>query len=344
MDRDKIQFDFVTFSKDIGFTKEFIDNGCKVHQISVYPEEDMKRFVGEFGKVLDCGYDIIEIHTSFWKNTIVEQMAKERHVKVIVHSHSIGVSKAQNVEEEKRLLEKHMEIKKSLDEDLADYYFACSRNAADWLFGDVIPAEKIQIINNTIDADRFAFNRENRQGMRESLQLQGRFVLGHVGRLERVKNQNFLIEIFAEVYQQIENAVLLLVGDGSQRGNLERLAETLGVSDAVVFVGKKMDTERYYQAMDVFLLPSLLEGFSLVLLEAQCSGLRCLCSEAIPPEVFVTDEIQRLPLSDRGQWIREIIKASDIHGREDKSNLIKKQGYDTNKQIRMIEGLYESMM
>lgn len=344
MNKDKIHFDFVTFSKTIDFAEEFIRSSCKVHQISVYPEEDLQRFIDEFEKVLDCGYDIIEIHTSFWKNTIVEQLAKERNVKAIVHAHSTGISKARNAEEEKRLLEKHLKIKANLSENLADYYFACSESAADWLFGGVIPAEKVQIIHNTIDTSRFAFNRVIRQQMREALRLEGKFVLGHVGRLERVKNQGFLIEILAEINKQIENTVLLMVGDGSQKEYLKKKAEFFGVSDAVIFVGKKTDTERYYQAMDIFLLPSLMEGVALVLLEAQCSGLKCLCSEGIPEEGIVTDKIQRLPLCDREQWVEEIIKETGIHGREDESNYIKKQGYDTNEQIKMIEGLYESMM
>lgn len=344
MDRNRIHFDFVTFSKNIEFAEEFLHQGCKVHQISVYPEEDMQRFIDEFEEVLNCEYDIIELHTSFWKSTIVERMAKERHVKVIVHAHSTGISKARNEEEEKWLLEQHLEIKRGLDESLADYYFACSQDAADWLFGDRIAADRVQIIHNTIDTNRFAYDKEIRQQMRESLQLEERFVLGHVGRLERVKNQGFLIEIFAEVYRQIEDAVLLIVGDGSQKDSLKQRAESLGVSDAVIFAGKKMDTERYYQAMDIFLLPSLMEGFSLVLLEAQCSGLKCLCSESIPPEVFVTDKVQRLPLCSREQWVSEIIKAVGLHGRRDKSNYIKEQGYDTNEQIKMIERLYEGMM
>lgn len=344
MNRDMLHFDFVTFSKTIDFAEELIRGGCKVYQISTYPEEDMKTFMEEFGKVLDSGYDIIEVHTSFWKNTIVEQMAKERNIKVIVHAHSTGISKARNAEEEKRLLKRHLDIKSKIDENLADYYFACSQDAAEWLYGDAIPEEKVKIIHNTIDANRFAFNEEVRQKMRKTLQLEDQFVIGHVGRLERVKNQQFLIEIFAEVHEQMESAVLLLIGDGSLRRGLEELAETLGVADSVIFMGKKREAELYYQAMDLFLLPSLMEGFPIVLLEAQCNGLRCLCSEEISPEVFVTDGIKKLPLSNHKQWIREIIKVSAIQEREDGSGIIMRRGFDTNKQIRIIEELYHDLI
>lgn len=342
MNRDMLHFDFVTFSKTIDFAEEFIHGGCKVYQISTYPEEDMKTFMEEFGKVLDGGYDIIEIHTSFWKNTIVEQMAKERNMKVIVHAHSTGISKAHSAEEEERLLKRHVDIKSKIDENIADDFFACSQAAADWLYGDAIPEERVKIIYNTIDTNRFAFNEEVRQKMREALQLHERFVIGHVGRLERVKNQQFLIEIFAEVHRQMENAVLLFIGDGSLRRELEELAKALDVKDSVIFMGKCSDTERYYQAMDILLLPSLLEGFSLVLLEAQCSGLRCLCSESIPQEVFITENIKKLPLCNRREWIHEVIKTSDIQEREDKSSVLREYGFDTNKQIRRIEELYHN--
>lgn len=343
IDKNKIHFDFVTFSRTIDFAEEFIYSNCKVYRMSVYPEENRERFIDEFGKVLDYGYDIIEIHTSFWKNTIVEQMAREKNIKIVVHAHSTGISKAQNAEEEERLLKKHLEIKARIDENLADCYFACSQSAANWLFGNMIPKDKIQIIHNTIDTRRFAFNKKIRQQMRKSLQIQGRFVIGHVGRLERVKNQKFLIDIFAEIHKKIEDAVLLVVGDGSQRESLTKQAESLGISDVVIFAGKKMETELYYQAMDIFMLPSLLEGFPIVLLEAQCSGLKCLCSEGISPEVFVTDEIQRISLCNSEQWIQEAVKAWNTYVREDKSDFIKSRGFDTNGQIRVIEELYQGI-
>lgn len=344
MNRDMMHFDFVTFSKTIDFAEELIRGGCKVYQISTYPEEDMKTFMEEFGKVLDGGYDIIEVHTSFWKNTIVEQMAKERNIKVIVHAHSTGISKARNAEEEKRLLKWHLDIKSKIDENLADYYFACSQDAAEWLYGDAIPEEKVKIIHNTIDANRFAFNEEVRQKTRKTLQLEDRFVIGHVGRLERVKNQQFLIEIFAEVHKQMESAVLLFIGDGTLRKDLEELAKTLDVADSVIFMGKCSDTERYYQAMDVLVLPSLLEGFPLVLLEAQCNGLPCLCSEKVSQEVFITEKIRKIPLQNRREWVWEITQIPGTYVRENEKNAIINGGFDTNKQIREIEELYQSIV
>lgn len=343
IDKSKVHFDFVTFSKTIDFAEEFINNGCRVHQISAYPEENMETFIDEFGSVLNLKYNAIEVHTSFWKNTIVEEMAKEKGVKVIVHAHSTGISKAKNAYEEAELLKRHMEIKAKINESLADYYFSCSQSASDWLYGGAIPKEKIKLINNTIDTKRFAFSPKIRERIREQLKLKDKFVIGNVGRLERVKNQRFLIEIFAEIHKEIPHASLLIVGDGSLREDLEKTAKELGIMDFVAFAGKKEDTESYYQAMDVFVLPSLLEGFPLVLLEAQCSGLKCICSEGVPQEVLIMEETELIPLSKRGEWIRKIKNASYEKKREDRSKIVMMKGFDTNQQIEKIEKIYQSI-
>jgi glycosyltransferase involved in cell wall biosynthesis len=343
MDKSKVHFDFVTFSKTVDFAEEFINDGCQVYQISAYPEEDMETFIAEFGSVLNQKYDAIEIHTSFWKSTIVEKMAKEKGVKVIVHAHSTGISKAKSADEEAKLLKRHIEIKRKIDASLADYFFACSQSAADWLYGEAIPKDKIKFINNTINTDRFAFSPESREWIRKQLKLQNKFVIGHVGRLERVKNQQFLIEIFAEIHMEINHAILLMVGDGSLREDLEKIVWKLGIVDSVIFVGKKADTESYYQAMDVFVLPSLLEGFPLVLLEAQCSGLECICSEGVPQEALIIERTERIPLSNREKWVQKIKRASYQKVREDSSKIIMMKGFDTNQQIKEIEKIYQSM-
>lgn len=342
IDKSKIHFDFVTFSKTVDFAQEFIKNGCRVYQITAYPEENMQVFICEFEQILENDYDAIEIHTSFWKNTIVEKLSKQKGVKVIIHAHSTGISKARNAREEAELLEKHLNIKEKINEKLADYYLACSSEAAKWLYGEAIPEDKIRIINNTIDSQRFSFNEEIRRNMREKLRLQDKFVIGHVGRLERVKNQKFLLEIFAEVRKKIENAVLLILGDGSLKECLQEQAEMLDITDSVIFVGKRMDTELYYQVMDIFVLPSFLEGFPIALLEAQCSGLNCLCSETITREACITNSTKRISLNNPYKWIEEIEKAAKVKvfDRNDNSKLIEAKGFDTEKQMKYIEELY----
>ncbi len=337
VDRTKIHFDFVTFSKTLDFAKELLEDGCMVYQISTYPETDMEQFILEFEKVLDAGYDAIEVHTSFWKNTIVEEMARRKGVEIIIHAHSSGITMAKDVQEEKRLLAKHMKIRNKINVSLAEHYVACSDSAADWLYGSNIPKEKIQIVHNTIDTERFAYHADVRKRMREQLGLSNKFVIGHVGRLERVKNQEFLIEIFAEIRKRMEQAVLLIIGNGGLEEVLKRRAKDLEIEASVIFAGKKADTELYYQVMDVFVLPSLLEGFPLVLLEAQCNGLKCICSKEITTEVNITNQVCFLSLEDRQGWIKEIMNSAGSGERIDRGEMLRQRGFDTASQIKELE-------
>ena len=97
----------------------------------------------------------------------------------------------------------------------ANKYWACSKLAAEWMYGkQAVDAGKVTIINNAIDLDKFSFNQEKRDKLRDELGLEGKFVVGHVGRFMKQKNHDFLIDIFAEVAKKNKGAVLMLIGEG----------------------------------------------------------------------------------------------------------------------------------
>jgi len=97
-------------------------------------------------------------------------------------------------------------------------------------------------------------------------------ILGCVARLAPVKDQATLLRAFRRVQEEWPAASLLLVGDGPERGNLERLAEELGIASHVRFLGERNDVGEVLAACDVFVLASLSEGLSLALLEAMAAG------------------------------------------------------------------------
>ncbi len=125
------------------------------------------------------------------------------------------------------------------------------------------------------------------------------FVIGHVGRFDLQKNHDFLVDIAAETHRLNPTTWLLLVSDGRLRPQIERKVENLGIRDRVTFAGLRSDVPRLMLgAMDVFLFPSLYEGLGIVIIEAQAAGLRCIYSDAIPPEAGVIPALTRqLPLS-----------------------------------------------
>lgn len=110
------------------------------------------------------------------------------------------------------------------------------------------------------------------------------FVVIGVGRLNPIKKYDLLIEAFSKIYSINQNSILLLAGDGEEKSNLRHLAEKLGVSDAVKFLGNVADVTKLYCTTDVLAVTSDTESSSLVAIEAQVCGTRCVLSAGVPEE------------------------------------------------------------
>ena len=192
--------------------------------------------------------------------------------------------------------------------NIADYLFACSDKAGKWLFGEkAITHSNYRMIPNGVDLQRFVFNNEKRDQMRRKLGIaEDAFVLGHIGRVTVPKNHKFLVHLFAEYHKENINSKLLLVGDGELFEDVKQQVTHLDINEAVIMVGSKTNTEDYYQAMDVFVFPSLWEGLPVSVVEAQANGLQCLLSDVITHDVDLTDQVQYLPLNEKNIWLERI--------------------------------------
>ncbi|MHB8129579.1 MAG: glycosyltransferase [Mobilitalea sp.] len=340
IDKTKFQFDFVTLSKTLDFAEDLISQGCKIHYLSCSSNDNEEQFTIEMKKILEEDYDAIHLHTSYWNGFLVEKLAKEYGCpKIIVHSHSTLVDMSDDRMREKTIKE-HNDYKKIFPVDYATHFCACSKQAADWLYGEQIPKNKIKILNNAIDTEQFAFSNDVREDYRTQLGIKDNFVLGHVGKFSYQKNHSILIEIFREVSKRVPKARLMLVGDGPLEEQIYKMAEDYGISDKILFMGIRTDVAQLLQAMDLFLLPSRFEGLGLVLVEAQVAGLKCLASDCIPIESKLTPDITYLPDSI-DVWIKEVIKYSNGYKRKNNEELIEKEGYSLRKQIKVLEQLYE---
>lgn len=124
------------------------------------------------------------------------------------------------------------------------------------------------------------------------------FLVGHVGRFNKVKNHERLIEIFKEIHDRRSNSYLLLVGGGADRdiAAVKKKAKEMGLQSAIVFAGVCSDSTAIASAFDVMIVPSLAESFSLVLVEAQVHNVRCIGSSVIPKEVFCNRNCISIPL------------------------------------------------
>lgn len=133
------------------------------------------------------------------------------------------------------------------------------------------------------------------------------FVIGTVGRLSKIKNYDFLISIFAKYHECCKNSRLLFVGDGEEREHLVNVAKKLQIQDSIIFAGQRQDIERFYKVMDLFMLTSFYESSSIVTVEAQISGVRCVVADSIPDSVVVSGLVNRVPLAEPVEkWIDAI--------------------------------------
>ncbi len=238
--------------------------------------------------------------------------------RIVLHSHSTetnGIRKVIHV------------INRTLINRITTERLACSTPAGEWMFGKK-HLNQVHIVPNAIQLSRFSFSDEIRQNIREELGISNDFVIGHVGRLSSVKNQRFLIDILAEAVKHNNRTKLLLVGDGEDLEQLKEYAELMHVNEDVIFYGRTNTPEKLMCAMDCFVMPSLVEGFPITLVEAQASGLPCLVSENITREVNITGHVKFRSLEDNVElWCKDIFSLSDRYNAMD---VLTSRGYDVN--------------
>lgn len=344
MDRTKIQCDFAVVRKsfDLAWEEKILQMGGGIQHILYSQNLDEARYIEQLSKLLRGNYDVVHLHTSFWKRLLIEQIAADCRIpRIIVHAHNTGVDYADDAVRQ-AAEKKHYELRAQIDESFATDFCACSMPAADWLFGDRIPASKVKIMKNAIDVDQFLFNQSIRDAYRKALGLEGCFVIGHIGRFSHQKNQEFLVDVLAKVCETKTNARLLFVGEGEQEPAIREKVRRLKLTDQVIFAGQRSDVPGLMQAMDLFCLPSRFEGLGIVLVEAQAAGLQCLASEQIVDEVCITDHISRLPFNV-DCWAEAVIERTNGYKRECMYDAVTEAGYNIKFQIKEIENLYSGM-
>ena len=204
---------------------------------------------------------------------------------------------------------------------------------------------RVLIWPNAIETERYAYNETVRQQTRKALKLTDKFIVGHAGRFVPVKNHKFLIDIFAEIHKRRQDSVLLLAGDGPLMDEVRDKVSGLGLSECVVFLGSVNDMEKYYQAMDVFILPSLYEGLPVVGSEVQVSGLPFLCSDTVTPETKFCDNLHFISLKESASaWAREALRISNGHVRRDMSQFASEAGFDVKAQAQKLTKWYCTLL
>jgi glycosyltransferase involved in cell wall biosynthesis len=335
IDRKLIQFDFLTHSHQPGFfDKTICSLGGKIHEV-INPFSFKGLFLyrvqlKKFFKV-HPEYTIIHSHMNTFSGLILS-IAKSTGAKyLIAHSHT---TIAKN-----NIKTPLWKLSRLLGQKAITHRFACSNDAAVSIFGE--DADQTKIFKNSINIEKYKFSQKNRQQYRHKLNLKGKFVLGHVGRFNKVKNHEFLLDILYHLLKNKPESVLLLLGDGPLLNQMQSKAKSLGIEKSVIFFGNRDDVHKVLSAMDIFVFPSIKEGLGIVAIEAQTSGLPCVVSSGLPNEVKLNDNLEFINLKNGPKyWSKHIKQLQPSTQRQGAFNSVIKQGYDIQDSTKWLTKFY----
>lgn len=339
IDRSKVQFDFVQHTNEqAAFNDEIEKLGGRIYHCPKYVVKnhfEYKKWWKTFFDKHANEYTAVHGHIGSTAS-IYLKIANKYNLFTIAHSHNTkGVLSINSI---------MYRIMSYNTRHIADYFFACSKQAGIDRFGTkVVSNEKIySVLNNAIDTKIFDYNEEVRMQMRQKLNFSSdNLVIGHIGRFQPQKNHDFLIDIFAEIHKINKKSRLLLVGDGDLKEKIMRKVESLNLIDCVYFTGVRSDVQDLIQAMDIFLFPSLFEGLPVTLVEAQTSGIKCVISDNIPKDSILINEIvQTIPFNYSAEEWAKIIVSDSEYNRFGRQNEIINLGFDIINTTKWLEDFY----
>lgn len=332
IDRDKIQFDFLEhYKEESAYDEQIRSLGGNIYHFSLRNDNNIFRYIINLNKFFKehKEYKIIHCHMESI-GSLVFFIARFHGIKICIgHSHTTSANK--NIKGfVKKMISKPFKF-------FTDYNFACSKEAGKYLFGK----KEFEVISNAIDMKKFVFNKKIRNKLRKEFHLENSFVIGHVGRMDKGKNQLFLLDIFNS-YQKVDpNSFLVLIGDGEDREKIVHKINNYGLNDKVLLLGIRKDVYELYSMFDMFVFPSLFEGLPLTLIEAEVNGLTCLASDNISKECIISDKIHFLDVNENAlKWKDKIIEIKDtkrevvnFNDNKEKYNIVDLAKYLENKYI-----------
>lgn len=335
IDRKKVQFDFLVTGKGF-FDEEIRQLGGKIYYMNYITEigqikykKQLKTFFKEHPE-----YTIVHSHIDQVSGIILEAAKEAEVTNRIAHSHSTRNTNGLIGKIYKMYLQS--KIKRN-----ATVLLACGEDAAKWLYKS--QWKKAIIIKNGINIEKFKFSEEKRKKIRKELGINDEILLiGHVGRFSKVKNQEFLVKIYKEYERNNHDSLLIMIGKGEEKERIEKLVNSEHLESKIKFLGLRQDTDSIYSAMDYMIFPSLYEGISLALIEAQVAGVKILASNTIDPNTNISKTIQWADIKDEpSKWSEKILENKRSDRRE--INNADFSGYDINNVAKKLQKLYSSL-
>ncbi len=292
------QFYFVKTDDVIAYEDELLKESAEIFKITPRRKNVFKHYCELKNIFKNNKFDIVWTNRCTLNSIAEMRYAKAYHCPMrIMHAHQ-----SQNMGS--ALTGKmHNHNKKQLDK-YCTLKFSCSDEATKYFYQD---KHDVHLIINGLDVSRYLYDEKLDTGMREKLNLNDSFVIGHVGRFAPEKNQKFVLDIFAQVLKTIPQSYLLFCGKGPLLSECKNYAEQLRIDKRVLFLGEVQNISELLQVLNVFVFPSKFEGLPYAALEAQFSGAKCLISTFVSKDVKVVDDTEFLDIDDPSVWADRVI-------------------------------------
>lgn len=339
LDLNEYQIDIVvcTEIKQNNLAQIISAKGCNFIEIANMTPKKFLKFHLDLNKIFKSKkYDIAHCHNPVYGYFFLRYAQKYKVPVRIMHSRTNQLDKDSSM----KILRNYL---KDNVQKFSNVNLACSRSAGEWVFKD----NNFTVLNNGIIIKKFAFSKHIRDKIRNELNIpKDTLVLGTVGRLTPVKNHTFLLKTLKIIIQENNNKKILLViiGEGPERDKLEKYINEQSLESYVLLLGKKENINEYYNAMDIFLFPSLYEGFGTVAVEAQANGLPVIISSGVPDDVKVSNYIVKIKDYKVSDWIYQIHNfvslGRNINGVYD----VREKGYDNLDTVKVLKSIYDNDM
>lgn len=333
IDRDKIQFDFITFTNEAGdYDAEIIELGGRI--IPVIANNPIGRML-KLQRFLKQSpeYNIVHAHMLL-SNAFHLLAAKGAGVKHrISHSHSTSNGQSSVV---KKLYEKWALI---TNRKLATQKIACGGLAAEYLFGS---KKDVWLLPNAVDVRKMIeVADKSRNYISQKFDDNGLKII-QVGRLNNVKNHQFSVKIAQELKRRKVDFTLYIIGQGPLEDELKQKVNALSLQDNVKFLGVRTDITELMSSADYMIMPSLHEGFPVVLVESQAAGLNAIVSDQVSTEVDLGLRLVKfLPLASVNDWANSLINLQTTKpNKQEITNSIKVQGLDVATNAATLTQFY----
>lgn len=316
--------------------------GCNIFRVTP-KSQNLSENIRQVSEIMKNGnYDILHSNMEEW-SALYCKLGKKYGIKTrIAHAHLAYVNNPSFV---KRMYNSVLKV--GLRRYATDF-FACSKDAGRYLFGDkILKKNNFRVLPNAIDTKSYSYNPSTRKRIRNEFGIADTtFAVGFVGRLYYQKNPERMLSIFNEICKLHPDSHLVIVGDYKSYAKfdgLKKYAEENGFSDKITYTGLRKDVPDVMQAFDAFVLPSRYEGFGIVYIEAQAAGLMTFgTAKVVPEEVDCTPLMHFIDSQSEDKiWAKQILENSLDYERKDTAKEIENCGFEISVEAKKLQQFYE---